>query len=575
MRARAQRGAIMLAAVMLILLAGFIAVALAYLSVANTASGEDHLRSAQALFTADGGLERALYRLLAPTTAQRVACAAVPETQAVVAGEFTLAAEAGSPFYPAAAPTLTAALPAATASPILFLPVSSLAGLAPYGRLMIDRESFDYESTGAVAADCGGGAAPCLRNVTRARDQTIAAAHAAGTRIGQFQCNVRSTGSVPTAAAPQGQRILHAGVQMQEGWIVGDSPNPGDATTGRAIVLRWNGFTWSNVSAGLPARANQNLLGVSVLSYADAWAVGQTGGGGAGACTTNRARIIGWNGNAWGCAASPIGEHLNGVSLVSATDGWAVGDRTANSGNGWVFLRWNGATWNNFPLNTNPVRASNLNGIHMLNANEGWAVGDQNNNGGGCGNTGRILRWTGVNWACVASPSVEGLNAVYMLDTDGDGVADDGWAVGRRVGAGANQWTLVRWNGVVWANVAATTGVAAQHLRSVYCNNASDCWAVGNRQGCANPGLTVLRWNGANWACQAGLPVVDRDLNAVACFHAADCWAAGDRGTIIHWDGASWTIDPQSGVATTENLNAISLVGARQTPRAAWQEVFP
>ena len=134
------------------------------------------------------------------------------------------------------------------------------------------------------------------------------------------------------------------------------------------------------------------------------------------------------------------------------------------------------------------------------------------------------------------------LNSVTMLDTDGDGLGDDGWAVGNaRTSGGVTRVTIVRWN-------HPCVGGAA-----------TDAWAV-----CSfDPGAVALR----------------QDLNAVSCVHARDCWAAGDNGLILHWDGASWTVHTQSGgmpgALTTANLNSISIIGPKTRPQAAWREIFP
>jgi hypothetical protein len=67
---------------------------------------------------------------------------------------------------------------------------------------------------------------------------------------------------------------------------------------------------------------------------------------------------------------------------------------------------------------------------------------------------------------------------------------------------------------------------------------------------------------------------INQDLKAVACATANDCWAVGNAGAIIHWDGNSWTVHPQSGVVTNRILRSIHIVGPRGRPQAMWREVI-
>ena len=157
--------------------------------------------------------------------------------------------------------------------------------------------------------------------------------------------------------------------------------------------------------------------------------------------------ILRWNGASWACPAGlpVVDQNLNSVYMVSSTDGWAVGNRTGATTNGWVFLRWNGTSWSQVAVDTSPTIARNL-------------------------------------------------NSVFMLDTNGDGIADDGWAVGQRTGATTNGWVFLRWNGTSWSQVAVDTSpTIAQNLNSVYMVSATEGWAVGNNG-------VILKWNGSNWS---------------------------------------------------------------------------
>lgn len=120
---------------------------------------------------------------------------------------------------------------------------------------MIDRELIDYS---AIDGDSFVGA-------VRGAAGTAAAAHAGGTPVGQYQCGLISQGGVPSLAAPDGLRTLQQGVQLQEGWAVGAN----------GTILQWDSTTWTAAASPVGVQLNS----VSMLSYADGWAVGNAQGG--------------------------------------------------------------------------------------------------------------------------------------------------------------------------------------------------------------------------------------------------------------------------------------------------------
>ena len=142
--------------------------------------------------------------------------------------------EAGSPFYSTTAATLSGAITSADTT----ISVNSTAGYASYGRIMIDREMIDY--TGITANSFTG--------VLRGRDGTTAASHASGTRVGQDQCTVSSTGGVPDLTTSNGRRQVREGIQIQEGW-----------------------------AAGQVTGTTEDMNAVYCISATDCWAVGANG----------------------------------------------------------------------------------------------------------------------------------------------------------------------------------------------------------------------------------------------------------------------------------------------------------
>ncbi len=67
-------------------------------------------------------------------------------------------------------------------------------------------------------------------------------------------------------------------------------------------------------------------------------------------------------------------------------------------------------------------------------------------------------------------------------------------------------------------------------------------WAVGDNG-------SILRWDGASWSAVASSTTAN--LYSVHCVSANDCWATGSGGTIVHWDGSIWAEPFPSGTAGT------------------------
>jgi hypothetical protein len=116
------------------------------------------------------------------------------------------------------------------------------------------------------------------------------------------------------------------------------------------LALHWNGASWSQVASPSPGRPNFSALGgVSAVSFSDAWAVGDFQFSSTEDQTDTLA--LHWNGASWSRVATPnpgglSGSALGGVSTLSPSDAWAVGAFTGSSGASvTLLLHWNGQEW--------------------------------------------------------------------------------------------------------------------------------------------------------------------------------------------------------------------------------------
>ena len=183
-------------------------------------------------------------------------------------------------------------------------------------------------------------------------------------------------------------------VSASDAWAVGNAPG---------LALHWNGTRW--VRTAIPHSSSLSALnGVSALSASDAWAVGALGD----VSTTTLA--LRWNGTAWARVASPspgrspLNDSLSGVSVLSASDAWAVGasgrGHTPFSPQKTLVLHWNGTRWTQVPApsprgtGTSPFTV--LTGVSARSPSDAWAVGCA------CTNdfdTTLVLHWNGTAWA--------------------------------------------------------------------------------------------------------------------------------------------------------------------------------
>ena len=295
--------------------------------------------------------------------------------------------------------------------------------------------------------------------------------------------------------------------------------------------------------------SSQNLLqGVSVVSASDAWAVGYYLDNTTG---LNHTLIVHWNGTAWsrvqapnpGSIVGPGDNALYGVSAVSASDAWAVGYSSINGAAHTLILHWNGTAWSKV-TSPNPSSSNNLEGVNAVSASDAWAVGYYRNNTTGVHNT-LILHWNGTAWSKVTSP-----NPSSSDDNELSGVsavsASDAWAVGGSVDPATDISTtmIAHWNGTAWSAVTSPNpGSTTNGLAGVSALSPSDAWAFGGYfSDSTNSGDTMIaHWNGTAWSTvTTPNPGYGDEAYGMSADSASDAWAVGSY--LTHTTGAAQTL---------------------------------
>ncbi|APR80349.1 Tryptophan synthase alpha chain [Minicystis rosea] len=205
------------------------------------------------------------------------------------------------------------------------------------------------------------------------------------------------------------------------------------------------------------------------------------------------------------------GESLNGVWAISPTDVWAVG------GLGTI-VHWDGQGLSVVPSGV----TVQLTGIWGSAADDLWAIGHH----------GTILHYDGNAWLPVASPATG-----ELVGITGSGPADV-WIHAPTTGT-------LHYDGSQWSLGDAQWAIAPV--------SSNDVWSL--------PGTgNVKHDDGAGWTSTA-LGSSSESFNATFVAGANDIWAVGQQSAGMlgflaiarHYDGASWTLVPTSGMSGYEN----------------------
>ncbi|MDQ6766036.1 MAG: hypothetical protein M3Z22_08055 [Verrucomicrobiota bacterium] len=277
-------------------------------------------------------------------------------------------------------------------------------------------------------------------------------------------------------------------------------------------------------------------------------------------------------------APSDVSNELHGISALSASDVWAVGDVTPASDLVTRVLakHWNGVAWVVVPAPSSKSWIfSQFTGVSALAANDVWAVGnftfvagtpEQNIN------SSVIEHFDGVSWKIIQSPQSDPtIGSEYFLTAISALSANDVWAVGFG-SPSSNAATLPlyeHWDGTAWTAqfVVPFPGYGSNtDLYSVSAVSPTDVWAAGHSTFSTYDSTFISHWNGQSWTTVPTPNVnVGRDHNDLWSIHgikANDAWAVGygpvlnpggyrpyqEQTLILHWDGISWRIVPSPNV---------------------------
>lgn len=277
-------------------------------------------------------------------------------------------------------------------------------------------------------------------------------------------------------------------------WAVGSMLSSQNATTRVTLVEHWNGATWNIIASPNPGSPDNALNSIAAVAPNDLWAVGGYN------TSSGRAPLIErWDGANWSVVESPALDAVQGelfavARIPSSRQFWAVGSLLKAPRPSYeqpLIERWDGAAWQVVPSPALPQGALGgiLKGVTAVSATEAWAVGNYT----ASNHTLRafIAHWNGSDWSLATSPNIWGtLNSVAATRSS------NVQAVGLRYfgGTGSQHALIMRWNGSMWqvAISPEPTGTGYSTLDGISADGASGFWAVGSARNAATRSQTFI-----------------------------------------------------------------------------------
>ena len=268
------------------------------------------------------------------------------------------------------------------------------------------------------------------------------------------------------------------------------------------------------------------------------------------------------------------GDELSGVSYVSPSETWAVGNiGVAQKSNQTLTEQYNGSAWSVVPSPNVGTGNNALNSVSMI-PGAGWAVGYAQVGGK---YTPLALGWDGTRWSTAATGTFPSDALFTSVDTQADGSA---WAAGfQRTAAGTRQTLIEQESGGTWTPVPSPddgTATADNSLTAIAGTQDTGLWAVGWRESSSGLQPLILRYDttqpSPTWVSvtgAAGFPVppgtVDTVLTGVDVLSADDVWAVGyyfDGGVnqplALRWDGSTWSYSQVPGAGLLRKVRVLA-----------------
>ncbi len=313
-------------------------------------------------------------------------------------------------------------------------------------------------------------------------------------------------------------------------WAVGETH--GRSAREHSLVLHFDGSTWRQ--AQVPDVGG--LIGVSVVSTTDAWALGYNG-------------LLHWDGSSWTASDLPHGNYMS-ISASGPDDVWIAGVRVGpligknTRGLSSAVAHFDGTTWATMKPPNPGTRDNYIEGIVAASPTDVWLGGYYTDVGKHQPEALSLtMHWNGTKWSVVPSPNPSAtLNVIWGIGADGQGGV---WALGHYRGSDKHLHALIfRWDGSSWA-IVPLRGTSLWSPQAVAGASSGPTWVVGSP---STSSFAIAECSAAS--CTTTVPPADRSAGEAASVFAAgpdDAWVAGvlwgRRASpwMEHWDGTEWS----------------------------------
>jgi hypothetical protein len=279
----------------------------------------------------------------------------------------------------------------------------------------------------------------------------------------------------------------------------------GNGSGKRNLVEQWTGKAWSIASRLRPAGSQSSVLGdVECFSAQRCFAVGSWNFE-----SVSHAFIAQWSANAWSIVTVP---HIHGdgeikqsrllhISCVRATSCFAVGSYVDTRDTKALTMRFDGTRWSwvQTPPLPKQITYTSLSTVSCATGTSCHGVGRYGDaaayGGECCVNAPRAMRWNGLRWLVVDTPSRQGRRALDLYGISCPAVAAC-VVVGTSTDAAvvnSARALVERWDGTHWTVASGPTGPTT--LNAITCGSPTACMAVG----AAGRQPAVARLSGGHW----------------------------------------------------------------------------
>jgi len=261
---------------------------------------------------------------------------------------------------------------------------------------------------------------------------------------------------------------------------------------------------------------------------------------------------------------------LNSISMVSATNGWVVGNSVlppnADGVTFGVVLHYLGNKWV-----FDHLLGSRLSNVFMRTASDGWIVGE-GGSGWSSNNDGTsVFHYNGSAWTSVNGPAFASFRPQIIVALSATNVWLDGTNFSGSGFDGDAPEVILHYDGSRWSQ--QSTDLTNSRIFGMVIVSPGEGWAVGSLAGGTGPHpahpekALVEQYSHGKWHLDTsftGPPnSFGSSLYAIAMVSASEGWAIGSDGLIVHDFNGTWT---QVSSPTSQTLESIAMV----SPTEGW-----